>query len=51
MPNSKRLAILNEAKVKDLYGIFGLLLNAKRVSFALHNLEQDVVKQGSLSGS
>jgi hypothetical protein len=47
MPNSKRLSILNEAEVKDLYGIPSLSLEEKRVSFALNNLEQDVIKQVS----
>ena len=47
MPNSKRLTILNEAEVKDLYGIPSLSLEEKRVSFALNNLEQDVIKQVS----
>jgi hypothetical protein len=35
MPNSKRLTILNEAEVKDLYGVPGLSLEEKRVSFVL----------------
>ena len=44
MPNSKRLTILREAEINDLYGVPSLSLEEKRVSFALNDLEQDVIK-------
>ena len=44
MPNSKRLTILHEAEINDLYGVPSLSLEEKRVSFALNDLEQDVIK-------
>ena len=44
IPNSKRLTILHEAEITDLYGIPKLSLEEKRVSFALNDPEQDVIK-------
>ena len=44
MPNSKRLTILNEAEVKDLYGVPSLSLEVKRVSFVLNDMEQDIIQ-------
>lgn len=44
MPNSKRLTILNEAEVKDLYGVPSLSLEEKRVSFVLNDMEQDIIQ-------
>ena len=44
MPNSKRLTILHEAEINDLYGVPSLSLEEKRVSFALNDLEQDAIK-------
>ncbi len=44
MPKSKRLTILHEAEINDLYGVPSLSLEEKCVSFALNDLEQDVIK-------
>jgi hypothetical protein len=44
MPNSKRLTILNEAEVKDLYGVPSLSLEEKRVSFVINDMEQDIIQ-------
>lgn len=44
MSYSKRLSILHEAEINDLYGIPCLSLEEKRVSFALNDLELDVIK-------
>lgn len=43
MSNSKRLTILHTAEINDLYGVPSLSLEEKRVSFALNDLEQDVI--------
>ena len=43
MPNSKRLTILHEAEINDLYGVPSLSLEEKRVSFALNDLELDAI--------
>lgn len=43
MPSSKRLTILHDSEINDLYGIPSLSLEEKRVSFALNDLEQDVI--------
>jgi hypothetical protein len=43
MPNSKRLTILHEAEISDLYGVPSLSLEEKRVSFALNDLELDAI--------
>lgn len=39
-----RLTILHTAEINHLYGIPSLSLEVKRVSFALNDLEQDVIK-------
>jgi hypothetical protein len=44
MPNSKRLTILHEAEVNDLYGVPSLLLEEKRVNVAVNDLELDAIK-------
>jgi hypothetical protein len=44
MPNSKRLTILNEAEVKDIYGVPSLSLEEKRVSFVINDMEQDIIQ-------
>lgn len=44
MPNSKRLSILHEAEINDLYGVPSLSLEEKRLSFTLNELVQDVIK-------
>lgn len=43
MPSSKRLTILHDSEINDLYGFPTLSLEEKRVSFALNDLEQDVI--------
>lgn len=44
MSYKERLTILHEAEINDLYGIPSLSLEGKRVSFALNDPEQDVIK-------
>jgi len=44
MPGSKRLTILHQAEINDLYGVPSLSLEEKRVRFALNDLELDVIK-------
>lgn len=44
MPYSKRLTILHESEINDLYGIPSLSLEEKRISFALNDLEQGSIK-------
>jgi len=44
MSYKERLTILHTAEINDLYGIPSLSLEEKRVSFALNDLEQDVIK-------
>ena len=44
MPGSKRLTILHQAEINDLYGVPSLSLEEKRVRFALNDLELDVMK-------
>jgi hypothetical protein len=44
MPYSKRLTILHEAEINDLYGIPSLSLEEKRIRFALNDLERDFIK-------
>ena len=44
MPYKERLTILHDAEVNDLYSIPTLSLEEKRISFALNDLEQDVIK-------
>lgn len=43
MPYSKRLTILYTAEINDLYGVPGLSLEEKRVSFALDDLEHEAI--------
>ena len=44
MPYKERLTILHDAEVNELYSIPTLSLEEKRISFALNDLEQDVIK-------
>lgn len=44
MPYKERLKILHDAEINDLYGIPNLTLEEKRISFALNDLEMDVIK-------
>lgn len=44
MPYNERLKILHDAEINDLYGIPSLTLEEKRISFALNDLEMDVIK-------
>ena len=44
MPYSKRLTVLHEAEINDLYGIPSLSLEEKRIGFALNDLELDVIQ-------
>ena len=44
MSYKERLTILHESEINDLYGVPSLSLEEKRVSFALNDLEQDVIK-------
>ena len=44
MSYKERLTILHEAEINNLYGLPSLSLEEKRVSFALNDLEQDVIK-------
>ncbi len=44
MPYKERRTILQTAEINDLYSIPSLSLEEKRVSFALNDLELDVVK-------
>lgn len=44
MPYKERLTILHHAEISDLYGTPSLSLEEKRISFALNDLELDVIK-------
>jgi TnpA family transposase len=43
MSYKERLTILHDSEINDLYGIPALSLEEKRISFALNDLEQDVI--------
>lgn len=44
MSYKERLTILHESEINDLYGVPNLSLEEQRVSFALNDLEQDIIK-------
>ena len=44
MPYKERLTILHTAEINNLYGVPSLSLEEKRVSFALNDLELDVIQ-------